>query len=322
MDAQQFIKEFQNLYLTTPQISHWTRQSENCAYGDIIVVSKDCYLCFYSANLENCFYCYDSRKDRFCGDCNFCEDCELCYECIDSVKCYNSNYLQDCKQCTDCANSYGLIGCNDCFGCAGLQRKQYYIFNEPYSRDDYLKKLEQLKKWSQQEITKKFEEVQLKAPRVFMHQLDNENSFGDYLLHSKNCYWCFDSSLCEDSMYIFNSNLERGTKNCLDCGPVVNTLEFCYDMPFTGFMFNSHHCYWCDYLHDSDWCINTWNSNHCFGCVYLKGKEYLFLNKPISKEEYEKVTTRLNKELYAMGIQDIYGLVTYGKPSLLPIRGA
>ncbi|MBI5412842.1 hypothetical protein HZA42_00660 [Candidatus Peregrinibacteria bacterium] len=309
MNALEFIKEFQRLYKTSPQISHWTRQTENCDYGDIIVVSRNSYLCFWSSNLENCFYCYESRKNRFCADCTFCEECELCYESIDCTRCYGGNYLQNCKQCTDCSFCYYCIGCTDCFGCAGLRRKSYCIFNKQYTKEEYFKEVERLKALPIEKNLKRFEEVQLQTPRVFMHQVDNENCFGDYLLHSKNCYWCFDSYLCEDSMYIFNANLERGTKDCLDCGPIANTFERCYDIAFCGYMFDCTNCYWCDYLHNSSWCNNVWDSNHCFGCVYTKNKEYL--NKPISKEEYEKTTQRINKELAELGVTDLYGLVNF-----------
>lgn len=309
MDAAGFIKEFQRLYHETPQISHWTRQSENCDYGDIIVVSRNSYLCFWSSNLENCFYCYESRKNRFCADCAFCEDCELCYECIDCMNCYNGNFLQDCKQCRDSSYCYYCIGCNDCFGCAGLRRKQFYIFNEPYSEEKYRQKMAEIKSWPIEKIEQRFREVQMKTPRVFMHQTDNENSFGDYLYHSKNCYWCFDSYLCEDSLYIFNANLERGMKNCMDCGPVGNTFERCYDMAFCGYMFDCAHCYWCDYCHNCQWINNVWDSNHCYGCVYVKNKEYLFLNKPVSKTEYEKLTGQMNRDLAKLGVIDLYGLI-------------
>jgi len=145
MNASDFIKEFQRLYKSTPQISHWTRQSENCDYGDIIVVSRNCYLCFWSSNLENCFYLYESRKSRFCGDGTFCEDCELCYECIDCVKCYNSNFLQDCKQCTDCNYCYYCIGCNDCFGCVGRNHAQYEILNVKYEKEAYFKRVAKIR---------------------------------------------------------------------------------------------------------------------------------------------------------------------------------
>ena len=114
-------------------------------------------------------------------------------------------------------------------------------------------------------------------------------------------------------MYIFNANLERGTKDCLDCGPIANTFERCYDIAFCGYMFDCDHMYWCDYMNNCQWCINAWDSNHCFGCVYTKNKEYLILNKKVSPEEYEKTTKALNKELAKLGVIDLYGLVNYGK---------
>jgi len=297
-----FVKEFRELYFKSPQISHWTRASGNCDYGDIIVVSKDSYMCFVSSNMDNCLYCHDSRKDNYCADLTFCEECEICYECIDCAKCYNSNYLQDCKNCVDCEYGNYLIGCSDCFGCSGLRRKKFHIFNEKYSEKEYRKKVEELKKGPQEVIWEEFEKVQKKTPRVYMHQDDNEDSFGDYLYHSKNCYWCFDSYLCEDSMYIFNANLERGCKDSMDCGPVANTFERCYDCAYNGYLFDCNHVYWTDWLHDCNWCSHIWHCHHMFGCVYQNHKEYMILNKSVPKGEYDQKTRAINKELARRGL--------------------
>ncbi len=263
-------------------------------------------MCFWSSNMDASFYCHESRKDISCTDCTFCEECELCYECIDCTKCYNCNSCQDCKQCIDCELSFGCTGCSNCYGCVGLQRKQFYIFNKPYSKADYFQKITELKQLPREELLQEFEKVKRATPLLYMHQLDNENSFGDYLSHSKNSFWCFDSFNCEDSMYIFNANLERGAKDSADCGPMINTVEQSYDIAFAGFLFNCQHIYWCDYLSDSQWCSNLWNSQNCFGCVYMKNKQYHFLNKPLPKEEYENITSRLSKELREMGIIDLY----------------
>lgn len=309
LTSGQFIKEFQELYFNLPQVSHWTRASVNCDYGDICVVSKDSYMCFVSSNMENCFYCGDSRKDRFCADLTFCENCELCYECVDSETCYNSDYLQDCKNCTDCGFCNYCTGCKNCFLCTNLTRKNFHILNREYSKEEYFEEVERLKTQGFDGLWGMFEKIQSREPRVFMHQRDNVNCFGDYLYHSKNCYYCFDSYLCEDSFYIFNANLERGTKDSMDCGPVANTFERCYDVAFSGFLFDCHHIYWCDWLYDCDFCTNVWESNHCFGCNYLKNKEYMILNKKVSKEEYKVTAKRLKKELYEMGVRDLYGLL-------------
>ena len=305
-----FIKSFQKLYLEdTPQISHWTRASENCDYGDIIVVSHDCYLCFWSANLEKCFYCFDCRKSQFSADLMFCEKCELCYESLDCVNCYNCDYCQDCQNSTDCQYCYYCIGCNDCFGCAGLKRQKHHIFNQKYSAAEYKKKLAEIKTWPPEKIQAEYQKAQQATPRVYMHQMDNENSFGDYLYHSKNCYWCFDSYLCEDSLYIYNNNLERGSKDCIDCGPIANTLEQCYDCAYMGYLFDCQHIYWCDYLNHCHWCINCWDCNHCFGSIYQKNKEYRILNEQYKPPAYEKKTKEITDYLKNKGIKDLYGLI-------------
>ena len=283
-----FIKDFQKLYWATPQVQNWTRQSENCDYGDIIVVSKDSFLCFNSSNLENCYYCYSSRKSEDSGDSLFIENCNLCYECksLDS-----------------------------CFGCVGTYHKKYQIFNKQYKREEYLKRLEEIRKWPHTKIAKEVEKLRLKWPHVYMHQVHTTNCQGDYVNHSKNCYWTFDSFECEDCLYITEACLERGCKDSVDCGPIVNTLEQCYDCAFCGYLHECSHIYWADWCSDCHWSTNIWDCNHCFGCDYLKNKEYHILNKPYPKDEYLRRTADHKKELEEAGIKDFYGLIHYPETS-------
>ena len=37
------------------------------------------------------------------------------------------------------------MSCKDCFGCISLHRKQYYILNKPYSKEEYFKQVAELK---------------------------------------------------------------------------------------------------------------------------------------------------------------------------------
>ena len=37
------------------------------------------------------------------------------------------------------------VGCKDCFGCVGLHKKQYNIFNKQYSKEEYEKKVAEIK---------------------------------------------------------------------------------------------------------------------------------------------------------------------------------
>lgn len=307
-----FIKDFQQLYLSTPQIHNWTRQSTNCEYGDIIVVSKNSYLCFNCSNLENCFYCYFSRHNVDCSDLMFCDHCSLCFDCTDCLRCYNSNNMEWSEGCTDCAYCYNGKSLSDCFGCVNMSHAQYCIFNEKYTREEYERKVKVIKSWPQAKIDKELQELKYKHPRVYMHQNMTENCFGDYVINSKNCYYIFDSNGCEDCMYITDTVLEKGCKDSADCGPIGNTLEQCYDCAYCGYLFDCKHIYWADYIKQCEWCINLWDSEFCFGCVYGKNWKYRVLNKEYEPEEWKKKVAEAKRELLEAGIKDLYDLVGDG----------
>ena len=79
-------------------------------------------------------------------DCMFTDGAELSYECFSyglaSYNCNFSNYLRtsnDLEYCELC------FSCKYCFGCIGLQHKEYYILNKPYSPEEYHKKVAEIK---------------------------------------------------------------------------------------------------------------------------------------------------------------------------------
>jgi hypothetical protein len=64
---------------------------------------------------------------------------ELCYETSGSgSSAYNVKFGWDCwPNVRDCEYSMHLRSCTDCFGCVGLKKKQYCIFNTQYSKEEY-----------------------------------------------------------------------------------------------------------------------------------------------------------------------------------------
>ena len=97
-----------------------------------------------------------------CTHCVFCRDCDRCYRCAYCQHCTDATNLTHCRecaachhlansvQCHGCINSAYLLLCRDCaechycFGCVGLNRKDFHILNEPYSRADYFRIVNQL----------------------------------------------------------------------------------------------------------------------------------------------------------------------------------
>lgn len=309
-----FIQEFRQLYKKSPQCGSWTRASENCDYGDIITVSKDSYMCFNSGNCRNAYYCEDSRVMNDDADCAFCESCELCYECTDCDGCYNANFCQDCTNCQDINFSYDLRRCKNCFACCTLRDKQYCIFNEQFSREKYEEKMKMFDYSNSAGIAfiwQKLEEFKKKNPRMYVHEHDTVNSTGDYLYHSKNCHRCFDTRHTEDSGYIYQANLDMGTKDSWDCGPIPTGMDLCYDVGYSHYLFNSKHLYWCGNLKDSEYCINCFESEHLFGCNYLQKKQkgFYILNKKVEENYYWETIKQIKVELLENGIYTLNDLV-------------
>ena len=313
INPKTFIEDFRVLRKASPQCAAWTRASENCDYGDIITVSKDCYMCFNSGNCQDAYYCEDSRALKDCSDCSFCESCELCYECVDCDACYNCNYCQDCSNCSDLNFCFGLKRCKNCFGCVDLRDKEYCIFNQQYTKEDYVKTLAEFDMSNdvmKEAAWAKVEKLKLETPRMFTHQLDVQKCTGDYVYHSKNCHMCFDTRHTEDSGYITQANLDMGTRDSWDCGPIPTGMDLCYDVSYVHFSFDCKHLYWCGNLKNCNWCTCCMESSNLFGCSFLKNKEdgYYILNQKVDKQVFDELVPQIEKELESQGIFDLYDL--------------
>jgi len=136
------IPQFEKFKLDFPQKYMRGVQNENVV-GNHVVNSKNAYYCFDSMNLWDCRYCFQSfisAKD--CMDIQESGGCELNYETSNSAyNIYNSLF---CFQCMDNCNNIQYcvhcgVGTSNCFGCVGLKKKKYCIFNKQYTQEEYEK---------------------------------------------------------------------------------------------------------------------------------------------------------------------------------------
>ncbi|PIR48600.1 hypothetical protein COU80_02720 [Candidatus Peregrinibacteria bacterium CG10_big_fil_rev_8_21_14_0_10_55_24] len=111
--------------------------SQHCT-GDFIENSKNCLDCYDVNESEDCRYVQVGVqvKDNF--DCsNMYIKPELCYETLGTIEVFNTAYSififhsQNLLYCDYCYHS------SDCFGCSGLTRKKYCIFNKQYTKGEY-----------------------------------------------------------------------------------------------------------------------------------------------------------------------------------------
>lgn len=137
-------QEKAKLEAQTPHIAWHQFQTEDCV-GDHIVESKNCHYCYDIFASEDCLYSVEANANQTCCDINVCFESELLYQCVQSPLCYNCNFLvhvDRTKNSEFCAFSRDL---ENCFGCVYLERKKYHILNQPYSPDEYQKKVKEIK---------------------------------------------------------------------------------------------------------------------------------------------------------------------------------
>lgn len=304
-----YIKKMEEVRLLQPRMALVSINNENSPYVSYSGNLKNCHLLCGSEYDENCYYgfwLYDSRDST---DCDYCQKCELCYECVDCIECYNVNFSQDLSNCTDCDFCYDCTGCNNCFGCVGLRRKQFMIDNKPYSREGYIKKLNELKDSSNREkFFEMLEQMKFSAPHLYTHILNIENCTGDYVYNSRNSLNCFDVKQLEDCHYCNNC---VALKDCLDMSNSYYNSELDYEVMSEMNLYNCNFCVTCFDSQNLDHCELVYNSHDCFGCFSMKHAEYCIFNEKYPKEEYEKKIAQIKKEMFESGEYMTFPASTY-----------
>jgi len=170
------------------------------------------------------------------------------------------------------------------------------IFNKEYSERKYKEKVSQFKlnTFSGVESLKKeatkFSDTQFHRN---LHEDHNENSLGDSLYESKNAQYCFDSKDLEDCKYC--ARLSLGVKDSMDHTGWGMKCERTYECAACGDqIYNMKFCSTCTTtLHDCEYAEQCSASSYLFGCFGLRHKQYCILNKQYSKEEYEKLVSKI-----------------------------
>ena len=93
---------------------------------------------------ENSKFCYTVRTAIDGYDVSFTTDMSECYN---SLTMYNSNKVIGSQTIIECHDIYYSENCyssDNLFGCIGLRKKSYCIFNKQYSKQEYEKLLPRL----------------------------------------------------------------------------------------------------------------------------------------------------------------------------------
>lgn len=144
---KELLEMLENLRQKTPQRNVFQKNCENCLGSDL-------------RNSRNLFYCFSVKnaEDVIYGGTN-------CNQCKDAVDVDNiaATMAQELYQSLGVTGSYSLICCNvnwfsqncsycelvfnshDCFGCIGRNHAEYEILNVKYSKEEYFKRIAEIK---------------------------------------------------------------------------------------------------------------------------------------------------------------------------------
>ena len=316
--SRPFFEQLKELSLKVPQPSQTTWSlvdSEYCAGSNNM---KNCYLAFVCTFCEDCMYSSLINNTKNSLDVTRTESSDGCYESFGLIKSYKTFFSSDCEDCVDVWFSKNLQGCMNCVGCANLRNKQYHIFNQPYSKGEYEKKLLEFDFGSFQNLekfAKQVEEFFSKNIVRYDHGKHNSNVSGDYINNSKNVrdsYYVIGGEDCRYVQYLMTPS----TKDCMDFSLWGQNSELMYEVSSSGQDSSRIKLSYRTYIgsRECTYCMQCSSSSNIFGCVGLQKKQYCILNKQYTKEEYEALIPKIIEHMNTMPYNNKKGIAyKYGE---------
>lgn len=286
--SRPFFQQFSELERDVPKLAIINAKSENCMYTNYSGENKNCYMVVGGLGSEDCYYSHRVFYSKDLCDCYDLYECELCYECLESIKLYNCSYCTQCHNCTNAVLCKDCTGCRDCFGCVNLKNKQYYIYNKPFSKEEYEKKIIEIRN-NLDAVRPDIERLHAQVPHRFAQQIQCEHVSGDQLWQCKNCEHSYTLKKSQDCSHC---KIGEGNKDCMDCNFFDNcelqyfscNNEKNYNILFSSLIWYSKHILYS---------MNCFNSEYLFGCTGMKKHKYCILNKEYSKEAYEELVPKI-----------------------------
>ena len=299
--SRSFYEQFFELFNQVPRIGISNR-GENSDYCNWSLDFKDSYMCVSGIESESCSFCYFTSFSFQCVDCSNLSHCQFCYDCIDGLRLYECISCQDCEDCHSLTACKNCISCNDCIGCVGLYKKQYHVFNQAYSKQDYLafkEKLFPLNRNSVLGVIDKREQLASKSTFKYYHGHSNDNFIGDYITHCRDVFRSFDISESEEVS--FSHNCPRKCQSSYDCCFCPDAELLCEVISASGGykQVSTMYCWDSSNIFYSDHCMSC---SHILGSIGLRNKKYCIINKQYSADEYQSLSTKIIEQLKAENI--------------------
>jgi hypothetical protein len=293
--SKPFFEQFKELLSKVPLVNLGNENCVGSPYGNHNADCKDCYLTYASFNNEQTHYSFGAVGMKDCFDNYIGLKSELSYGDVLCGDLYRTHFSYDGDQVIDSFFTKVCKNIQDCIGCVNLRNKKFCIFNTQYTKEEYLKKKQELDFGSYKKLCgfeKAFNEFSLNFPKRYASVINSIESTGDMMINSKNVKNCFDIyGDVQDSKYLIHF---LQAKDCYDIYGGGAGIELSYEGVDSGiqaskqlFSVLTHTCL------DTFYTYMCFGSKNLFGCVGLRNKQYCILNKQYSKEGYFKLLPKI-----------------------------
>ncbi|MFH0770010.1 MAG: hypothetical protein V1926_01390 [Candidatus Peregrinibacteria bacterium] len=298
--SRPFFDQFHELLLAVPRRGLMQDETnENCEFITYGGNNKNCYM------THGCMFCQDVYHSTRCGYLHDASDCyhtvsgELLYECINSTNCYQCAFCQDVNNCQDSLLLDHCQACKHCIACKNLRGKEYYIYNQPMSEEQYHAFRSVLYNSALDQERAKFDIWKKDLPYPHAHLLQSENCTGDYLNSARNCSDCFVLHMSvEDCRYCQCGGMQM--RDMMD-GTMVGMGDLIYEGVGIGPVHQGMFLVFGEHVHDVMYCTDLLHCSRCFGCTGLNHKDTCIFNRQYTKEEYEDLVPRILSAMRSTG---------------------
>ena len=296
-----FFDQWLELRNKIPRISLLNINGINSDYVNNSEDNKNCYLLFAAQQNEDSMYGRLVYRSKFAIDNDFVQDSEFLYECVDCRKCYQCLYADNCESSIDLLFCFNLRDCQNCIFSTNLRHKNYYIFNQPVSKEEFeMKKNEIFSSYEKLEWAKQeYEKFKEKAIVKYSHQIKCKNATGDYMYNCHDTIYGFDAENTKNCKFVADA---EGTIDCWDMNNTYYKPELNIDIMGALQTYNIKYSVYLMYSSNSEYSDSLHNCDSCFGCIGLKKKKYCILNKQYNKEEYEKLKGEIIENMKKEGV--------------------
>jgi len=295
-----FFVQYRSLMEAVPRPALTGNNLVNSDFSHACQGVKNCYYVFWSYLSQDSQNCFALLLSRNTYDAYVTDNSDHAYETLHSNRLYRVRFGYFADDCFNSSFLFSCVGCSDCFGCVNLRKQKYCLFNTHLSKEEYKKEIAYWDLGSYKrlrEAKEKFRSLYLSVPHRYAHIRNSHNVTGDIIRDTKDCRVCFSAlDGVQNCKYLYFGGLNL--KDSYDVSAGGDTSELLYEVfGVTGHAQRAFFSAGGRNSRDIWYCTWASSSSDLFGCISVKYKRYCILNKQYSKEEYEKLVTKIKKHM-------------------------